>query len=300
MEIEKFQQIFRDIIQNGKTFRNIEEEYGVNRESIMKLCKSIFPEGSKELEKFQKIIEYNIETLKTSNIPRDDLNRVAHQLFSGEIGIEEAASLLNIDRITFRDKLIDFVLNSNDEELIKRYVKFEAKAHPDYSHINFPALLIEMINGDYSQTEIASRYGIPSRTIGREIEKLQNNEYYKTLYEICKKHSHRKMIKEDIGRFEKEQVKKELEKYHEVSVIVKGAKTEEQEKYERARIIIQIAEDTPGTLREKSKAAGVSESTLRRIKKMVETYEKKRKLLERKDEGEAVTKKEDAEEEREQ
>ena len=44
-----------------------------------------------------------------------------------------------------------------------------------------------MLENNYSQTEIAEKYGINARTVSRELEKLKGEEEYGTLYEMAKR-----------------------------------------------------------------------------------------------------------------
>ena len=50
IEIKKFQKIFKELLE-GKSLRKLEEEYGINRESIVKKSRELFPEGSEEAQK---------------------------------------------------------------------------------------------------------------------------------------------------------------------------------------------------------------------------------------------------------
>ena len=84
-----------------------------------------------------------------------------------------------MDIQTFKENIVDHINSSNDDELKRKYIEYEAKRHPDYSHINFKALFIEMIAEEASQTDMAIKYGIPPRTISRELAKLENDEEYK-------------------------------------------------------------------------------------------------------------------------
>ena len=279
MEIKEFQKVFKEILQ-GKSLRNIEKEYGIDRKYIMKKCKDIFPEGSEELQKFERIVQHNIKSSIMVNVNEQDLVDTMDKLFENQITMEQAYTGLNIDRLTFKERLEEYVINSKDKELTKKYIEYESRMRPDYSHINFKALLIEMVKTNSSQAEIANEYGIPARTIGREIEKLKSDKSYGDLYAVCKEHACRKLQKSEFSIFEKEIVNRLLDKYNEGPIIIKNAKTKEEKEYERIKNIINIANNATGNLKQKAEQAGVSESTLRRMKIWIKNYEKKEELKE--------------------
>lgn len=271
IEIKKFQKIFKELLE-GKSLRKLEEEYGINRESIVKKSRELFPEGSEEAQKFEMILEYNKKNNQTKNIDSEKMKVVAKKLFAGKISMKDAYTELNIDKLTFKEKLAEYVINSNDKELKKEYIEYETERKPDYSHINFKALLIEMIETNLSQVEIGQEYGIPARRIGREVEKLKEDKEYNDLYVLCKEHAKRKLRKEEFSIFEKEMITRLLGKYEDRDIIIRDAKTKEELQYENACKIVEIAENVNGTLEEKAQKAGVSESTLRRMKKLVENH----------------------------
>ena len=81
MEIKEFQKVFKEILQ-GKSLRNIEKEYGIDRKYIMEKCKDIFPEGSEELQKFERIIQHNIKSNIKANVNEQDLIDTMNKLFA--------------------------------------------------------------------------------------------------------------------------------------------------------------------------------------------------------------------------
>lgn len=279
IELNKFQQIFRDII-NGKSLRKIEIEYDVNRESILKMCRSLFPKDSIELEKFEAILQYNIEMNLSVNIPEQQMKEVIDKILSREITVEQASTYLHIDKLTLTSHMEQYILKSGNKELQEKYKKYKQSLHPNYSHINFKALLIEMLRTQSSQAEIANKYDIPARTISRKLEKLKDDEYYKDLYEMCKEANYRNITGKKFTTFEIELINRLLDKYNEGNVIIENSKSDIEKRYEKSKKIVQLAESTEGTFSEKANAVGLSQSTLRRTIKFVKNYE----LLQEKEE----------------
>ena len=186
----------------------------------------------------------------------------------------------DINSQTFKEKIVDYINSSADDELKREYIEYEARRHPDYSHINFKALIIEMIKDEASQTEMAARYGIPPRTISRELAKLENDEEYKTIYATAKELARRKMQKgqkEDslYQPLERILIQDMLENYDEGEVIISNPKTEAQKKYEKAKSLLEQVEQLHApTIKEAAGELGISISTIRRAGKTVEAYEK--------------------------
>ena len=151
-------------------------------------------------------------------------------------------------------------------------MEYQKRIHPDYSFINFKALTIEMIQKDLTQTEIAKQYGIPARTVSREIEKLKKDETYLPLYKIAKEHSNRMMKRKRFEPFESYLAEEIISSYNEKEVIVDTISKRES-KYNKLKEMLKKAEKVDGTQAQKAKVLGVSVSTLRRIEKQIEKYE---------------------------
>ena len=267
--MDEFEAMFNDVI-SGKYIRDCEKQYGINRNTFVTMCKQIFPEGSEQREKLERVLSYNKSELQKKAIDEKRLSTIIKGLLTGNIPtLNEAKSLYlkkgeKIDLQTFKENIVEYINSSNDDELKREYIEYEARRHPDYSHINFKALFIEMISEEASQTDMATKYGIPPRTISRELAKLENDEEYKPIYEIAKELAKRKMqkanAKYDTSLFE---------------VIISNPKTEAEKKYEKAKSLLERVEQLHApTIKEAAGELGVSISTIRRAGKTVEAYEK--------------------------
>ena len=135
-----------------------------------------------------------------------------------------------------------------------------------------------MLENNYSQTEIAEKYGINARTVSRELEKLKGEEEYGTLYEMAKEFSDRKMKRKKFSSYENFLMENLLEKYKdEGPVLIEESISKEEIKYRKAKKIVEQEKEMEGTAEEKVKALGISISTLRRAKVEVEQYENLKK-----------------------
>lgn len=272
MDREVFLQAFEEFLK-GKSARKIEEDYHINRDTFVKICRDNLPEGSKRREEFEQRLAHNKESSKIE-MPEEDVRKAFFMLVNGEKGLKDLASELGVYYQTLREKIIEFVNNSQDEEIKRRYVEYKQKTNPDYSFINFKALVIEMIQEDISQSEIARRYGIPPRTVSRELERLKDDEYYQSLYRIGKEHSERKMKRKPFTSFETYLVNNTLSGFDEGEVIIDDSIPKAKQEYLKQKKILEEADSMEGTNKDKAKALGISVSTLRRMRIKVAEYEK--------------------------
>lgn len=262
--MDEFEAMFNDVI-SGKSIRDCEKQYGINRNTFVTMCKQIFPEGSEQREKLERVLSYNKSELQKKAIDEKRLSTIIKGLLTGNIPtLNEAKSLYlkkgeKIDLQTFKENIVEYINSSNDDELKREYIEYEA-----------------------SQTDMATKYGIPPRTISRELAKLENDEEYKPIYEIAKELAKRKMqkanAKYDTSLFEPLErilIQTTLENYDEGEVIISNPKTEAEKKYEKAKSLLERVEQLHApTIKEAAGELGVSISTIRRAGKTVEAYEK--------------------------
>ena len=281
---DNFERMFLAVL-NGKSVRECEKEYGIDRKTFAKRCKERFQEDSEQMRKLRKVLSHNRTNIQKKDVDEERLGRIVKNLLEGKIKtLNEAKELYvktgeDIDSQTFKEKIVDYINSSADDELKREYIKYEARRHPDYSHINFKALIIEMIKDEASQTEMAARYGIPARTISRELAKLENDEEYKTIYVTAKELARRKMQKgqkEDslYQPLERILIQDMLENYDEGEVIISKPKTEAEKKYEKAKSLVEQVDALGTTQKNAAKELGVSISTIKRAYKTIEAYEK--------------------------
>lgn len=272
MDKEIFIQAFEEFLK-GKSARKIEEDYKINRDTFIRICRENLPEGTKRRQEFEDRLLHNKESSKVE-IPEEDIKGAFFRLVNGEKGLKDLAVELSVHYQTLRERIIEFVNNSQDEEIKRRYVEYKQKTNPDYSFINFKALIIEMIRDDISQSEIARMYGIPPRTVSRELEKLKDDQYYQSLYRIGKEHSERKMKRTPFSSFETYLVNNALSGFDEGPVIIDDSIPKAKQEYLKQKKILEKADSMEGTNKDKAKVLGISVSTLRRMRIKVAEYEK--------------------------
>lgn len=224
------------------------------------------------------------------NLDNEQLKRICELILDGKLGIVDASIRLGIHKQTFHEKIIEYINKSNDMELKRKYIRYEEERNPDYSFINFKALFIQMIKDDIGQSEIAREYGIPARTVSRELEKIKKEEGYEVLYEMTKELSKRKMYRQEFSSYERLLMCASIEIYDEGPVIINNSISKEEREYKRAKKLLEKVSKMQGTKEEIAEKLGIGVSTIRRANKRIYEYERKqetKKILEEK-EGEEI------------
>lgn len=126
IKISEFQQIFKEILE-GKSLRNIEKEYGINRNFLMNKYKELFSDNQEEMNKFEKILQYNEKEQLSIKISNEKMKNILNQLFNLEITIGEAACILNIDVSTFKEKMFEYIKNQIVKKLSKNILNINQK-----------------------------------------------------------------------------------------------------------------------------------------------------------------------------
>ena len=273
MNEEVLKQLVKEVLNGNMSLREIESKYHIDRERFKRLAIELLKDRPDLVEKFQKRLSTNKEFSKIE-LGEEEIRNAFSRLVNGEKGLMDLAAEIGIYYQTLRERIIEYVNNSQDEEIKRRYVEYKQKINPDYSFINFKALIIEMIKDDMSQSEIARTYGIPPRTVSRELDKLKDDEYYESLYRIGKEHSDRKMKRKPFTNLELYLIDNTLSGFDEGPVIIDDSIPKAKLEYLKQKKILEKADSIEGTNKDKAKASGISVSTLRRMRIKVEEYEK--------------------------
>ena len=185
MESINIEKVIDEII-NGMSLREAGRIYQIDRESLKAKCMEFFKTNPEKLEAFEQAIRSNKVNSTAVSIPDETLKSICIDLCDKKDNIRAISTRMKVDEDTLKEKLFQFLSKPEHLALARKYIEYQATLHPDYSHINFKALIVEMIKNNMSQGQIAEEYGIPARTIGREIEKLKQEDGYEKLYDICK------------------------------------------------------------------------------------------------------------------
>lgn len=119
---------------------------------------------------------------RIKKIEKSDFEKVVIK----KMTLEEMAKLYNMDVKTLKQKIED--LASNDIEWNKLFSEYYGKRN-DYNGYDFKSEMIQMLEEDMSQTQMAKKIGIPRETLTTKINQLSDNDELK---QELKKHSTRK------------------------------------------------------------------------------------------------------------
>lgn len=273
MNEEILKQLVKEVLDGNMSLREIESKYHIDRERFKRLAIEFLNDRPDLVEMFQKRLSTNKEFSKIE-LGEEEIENAFSRLVNGEKGLMDLAAEIGVYYQTLRERIIEYVNNSQDEEIKRRYIEYKQRINPDYSFINFKALIIEMIKDDMSQSEIARTYGIPPRTVSRELDKLKEDEYYQSLYRIGKEHSERKMKRKPFTSLELYLIDNTLSGFDEGPVIIDDSIPKAKQEYLKQKKILERADSIEGTNSDKANALGISVSTLRRMRIKVAEYEK--------------------------
>ncbi len=205
----------------------------MDRETLKKRIEETMQSSSEEAKQFRERLKYN--KINSTTIDLDEkMKEIVRAILKGEMTAKEASDKYHIDRETIRRKINQQI--AEDDSLIQEYVAYVNKNGRDYSRINFTGLIVHMIKRNFSQSEMAKAYAIPTRTISREIEKLKKSSDPKEneLYEIAKRYADKKMKRAEISEDKLQNVQKQLdEMFGDIPIIEVDAKTKDEIEIER-------------------------------------------------------------------
>ncbi len=186
-------------ILSGKTsLRKLSSQTGIDKDvlkdKIIKEC------SDEELEQLEIILKDNKDNSSTIDL-EGNVKEAVIRILKGEISIRQASKDYKIDRETLMRKTEE--LANASPEYVKYYIQYKAK-RGDYSGINFRRLIIEMIENGISQTVIAKEYGIPVRTMSRELQKLEKSDDKRDikLFDIAKIYAEKMIRHEELSVYE--------------------------------------------------------------------------------------------------
>ena len=118
---------------------------------------------------------------RIKQIEKSDFQKVV----SKQMTLEKMAKKYDMDVKTLKQKIEN--LASNDIEWNKLFSEYYGKRN-DYNGYDFKAEMIQMLEEDISQTQMADIIGIPRETLTTKINQLSDNDELK---QELKKHSTR-------------------------------------------------------------------------------------------------------------
>lgn len=130
---------------------------------------------------------------RIKQIEKSDFQKVV----SKQMTLEKMAKKYDMDVKTLKQKIEN--LASNDIEWNKLFSEYYGKRN-DYNGYDFKSEMIQMLEEDMSQTQMAKKIGIPRETLTTKINQLSDNDELK---QELKKHSTRKKNHKKLSSEEK-------------------------------------------------------------------------------------------------
>lgn len=267
MSFQKEEEVFskaKDRLLSGQaTLRQLSREFGIDRETLMSFILKVCSED--EIKQLNNVLS---ENKASASIEIDDsLKNIIIRILKGEITAKQASEEYGIDRETLRRKA-DELANSSPE-YIKYYIRYKSQ-RGDYSGINFRRLFIDLIEKNMTQTEMAQQYGIPVRTVSRELEKIgqSEDEQDQRLYDIAKIYAEKQMRREKLTELEERLYARILSEIKEntkfVSIDYENAKSKRLRQLQEFKCQVQALTSEGKTKKQIAKELGVGISTIRR------------------------------------
>ena len=133
-------------------------------------------------------------------ISQQDFENKIKQIIEGKITRTSLIKELKVDRVTLNNKIQElFVYNP------KLYIEFINKfpyTPREYTHINWRAMLIDIMKRGYTKFEAEEQYRISSRTIARKVYEVEKEDkYISDLYrEVSYYRKHKKELPINLKR----------------------------------------------------------------------------------------------------
>ena len=107
-------------------------------------------------------------------IEQKDFEDKVQQIIDGKTTRTKLIKELKIDRITLNYKIQELVVFN--PELYRKFITKFPYMPREYTHINWRAMLIDIMKKGYTKIQAAEQYGINSRTIARKVHEIQKED----------------------------------------------------------------------------------------------------------------------------
>lgn len=104
-------------------------------------------------------------------ISQDEFEQKIQEVIDGKYTRADLIKQLKVDRITLNNKIQELYI-TNPELYLQFIRKFPYKPR-EYTHIDYEAMIIDIMKKGYKKKEAAEQYGIHDRTIARKIHQVE-------------------------------------------------------------------------------------------------------------------------------
>lgn len=105
------------------------------------------------------------------DISQEDFESIIKDIIDGKCTRTELLKELKTDRVTLNNKIQELVVVNN--ALYMQFISKFPYVPREYTHIDYEAMIIDIMKKGYTKKQAAEQYGINDRTISRKINKVQ-------------------------------------------------------------------------------------------------------------------------------
>lgn len=106
------------------------------------------------------------------DISQEDFENKVRKMIDGECTRADLIKELKIDRVTLNSKIQELVVLNNT--LYMQFISKFPYVPREYTHIDYEAMIIDIMKKAYTKKQAAEQYGISDRTINRKIKEMEN------------------------------------------------------------------------------------------------------------------------------
>lgn len=203
------------------------------------------------------------------------LKEILIDLLKGNISKKDVMNKTGIgDKQTIEIKVQEMVASNPElKELFEEYIARKSK---NFNGYNFRAEAIEMLQNDYSQSQMAEKTGINRRSFSTKIKKLEEENSENQLGELLREHAERKMKRQELTSKEKIRIQCMLDKYleeHPVGITRYESRNPIEARLDTITKVIGTIEELLAsgiTLKQLSEERIISESNYRKYREEAE------------------------------
>ena len=107
-------------------------------------------------------------------ITQEEFENKVEQVIKGETTRTKLIKELKIDRVTLNNKIQELLVYNPD--LYHNFIKRFPYMPREYTHINWRAMLIDIMKKGYTKHEAEEQYEVSSRTISRKVYEVEEDD----------------------------------------------------------------------------------------------------------------------------
>lgn len=134
------------------------------------------------------------------DISQKEFENMVEKMIHGEYTRADMIKKLHTDRVTLNNKIQELSVSNID--LYVRFVQKFPYVPREYTHIDYEAMMIDIMKKGYTKKQAAEQYGISDKTITRKIKALENegNQYVPIYRQVANYRKHKYKLPEELQK----------------------------------------------------------------------------------------------------